>query len=160
MNLYIFFYLFCPLLSAWLLILYRELIGRHLLLPMPPPPEMRHNCLNGLTIFQDWNWFIGLWDSLSTQLLGMKLLWEVSYGRVTGFRICCPQIWHLGIVFQAEEICEMAHEGKSLFFLFACLFDSLLLSKQVNWNPQCPTEAVRINTHLFWWFLSSSGRTS
>lgn len=98
MNLYIFFYLFCPLLSAWLLILYRELIGRHLLLPMPPPPEMRHNCLNGLTIFQDWNWFIGLWDSLSTQLLGMKLLWEVSYGRVTGFRICCPQIWHLGML--------------------------------------------------------------
>lgn len=98
MNLYIFFYLFCPLLSVCLLILYRELIGRHLLLSKPPPPEMRHNCLNGLTIFQDWNWFIGLWDSLSTQLLGMKLLWEVSYGRVTGFRICCPQIWHLGML--------------------------------------------------------------
>ena len=48
------------------------------------------------------------------------------------FTICDLQIWHLGIVFQAEEICEMAHEGKSLFFLFACLFDSLLLSKQVN----------------------------
>ena len=64
-------------------------------------------------------------------------------------------------VFQAEEIWEMACEGKSLFFfLFACLSNSLLLSKQVNWNPQCPTEAIRINIDLFWWFLSSSGRTS
>ena len=65
---------------------------------MPPPPEMKHSCLNGLTIFQDWDWFSGLWHSLPTQFLGMKLLREVPYGRVIRFRTCYPQIWHLGML--------------------------------------------------------------